>query len=81
MAWLGWGGGSSGGKETVGQHQDRDQRQQEDGVGRVSFAVLSRDGVPRRLEDQAPNHGDHHAEENDGGGVVRDYVVERTGSS
>src|ERR1019366_1283408 len=27
------------------------------------------------------NHSDHHAEENNGGGVVRDDVVDGTGSS
>ena len=34
-----------------------------------------RDSVPRRLENQAANDGDHHAEENNGGGVIRDDVV------
>ena len=47
----------------------------------MSFAVSCRHRVPRRFENQAANHRDHHAEKNNGGGVIRDYVVDRTGSS
>ena len=50
--------------------------QQEDGVDFVAFAVPRRHLVSRRLEDDPANRGDHHAEEDNGRGIVGDDLVD-----
>jgi hypothetical protein len=74
-------GGLRGCKEAVGHHQNRDQRQEENGVGGVGFAEPRRHFISRRFEDQPANHSNSPCRGNDGGGVVRDDVVDLAGSS
>src|SRR5579871_853594 len=57
-------------KQAVGEHQDGDEREQEDCVGCSIFAASSRNPVTFRFEDAAAYGGEHHAEENYGGGVI-----------
>ncbi len=79
LALLRLTGNLCGFKEAVRHHQNRDQRQEEDGVGGVSLAEPRRHFISRRFEDQPADHSKYHAEEDNGGSVVRDYAVDIAG--
>ena len=63
-------------EDGIRQHQDRDQRQQEDGVGRLVLAEPGRHRVPRGLENPASNGRYDDSDEDDGREVIAKYVVD-----